>query len=83
MLILVVYVKYYSCSVNVVTENEKCTFIYDGFFLVFSHIIKEMLSIRNSRVELTLKNQLTREKCPRTYKHMVKLTLNSCKTLGS
>ena len=42
-----------------------------------------ILNVRNLRVELTLENQLARRECPRTYKHMVKLILNSCGTLGS
>ena len=37
----------------------------------------------NSLVELTLENRFARECCPRTYKHMVKLTLNPYGTLGS
>ena len=39
--------------------------------------------VRNPWVELTLENQLVRGGCLRTYKHMVKLILNSCGTLGS
>ena len=36
----------------------------------------------NPWVELTLENWLTRGGCPRAYKHIVKLTLNQCETLG-
>ena len=39
--------------------------------------------VTDSKVELTLEYWLTREWCPRAYKHMVKLTLNQCGTLGS
>ena len=40
-------------------------------------------SDRNLWVGLTLENQLAREGCQRAYKYKVKLTLNSCGTLGS
>ena len=39
--------------------------------------------VRNSRLELILKNQLAKGGCLRVYKHMVKFILNSCKILGS
>ena len=34
-------------------------------------------------VELTLEDRLARGKCPRAYKHMVRLILNPYGTLGS
>ena len=41
------------------------------------------LTYQNQWVELTLENRLVRGGCLRAYKHMVKLTLNPCRTLGS
>ena len=35
------------------------------------------------KVELTLETRLVRGGYPKAYKHMVKLILNSCGTLGS
>ena len=40
-------------------------------------------NVTNSWVELTIENQLAMAGCPRVYKHMVKLILNPCETLGS
>ena len=40
-------------------------------------------NVANPWVELTLENRLARGGCPRTYKHMIKLTFNQCGTLGS
>ena len=40
-------------------------------------------NVTNSWVELTIENQLAMVGCPRVYKHMVKLILNPCETLGS
>ena len=39
--------------------------------------------VKNPQVELTIENWLTREGCPRTYKYIIKLTLNLYGTLGS
>ena len=36
-----------------------------------------------SWIELILKNRLARGECSGTYKHMIKFTLNPCKTLKS
>ena len=41
------------------------------------------MSVTNSWVKLNLENQLAREGSLRVYKHMVKLTLNQYRTLGS
>ena len=38
--------------------------------------------VTNSWVELTLEKGLRKRECPRTYKHMVKLTFNQCGTLA-
>ena len=40
-------------------------------------------NVRNSWLELILKNRLAKGGCLRAYKYMVKLILNSCKILGS
>ena len=39
--------------------------------------------VRNPWVELTLENRLVKGGYQRAYRHMVKLTLNQCETLGS
>ena len=42
-----------------------------------------MFYVTNTWVELTIENRLVRGGCPKAYKHMVKLILNPCGTLGS
>ena len=51
---------------------------------VQSHVILILPKVvTNPWAELTLENQLARGWCPRTYKHIIKLILNPCRTLGS
>ena len=50
---------------------------------IFPLSLFEERFVTNLCIELTLENWLVRRGCPKAYKHMVKLILNSCVTLGT
>ena len=50
---------------------------------IIYYLFKKQSDVTNSWVKLTLENRLVMGGCPRTYKHMIKLTLNQCETLES
>ena len=62
---------YYDCWIEMLQTPD-----YLRWWLVL------ILNVTNSWVELIFENQLAKEGCPGAYKHVIKLTLNSCGTLG-
>ena len=68
-----------ACDFEVRAEELKCR--RGGPSMCFQG--KGRGSVTNSWVELTIENRLVRVGCPRAYKHMVRLILNPCGTLGS
>ena len=61
-------------------KNESLKFIWCS--LNFNQNLN-IQNVTNPWAELTLENQPVRGGCPRTYKYIVKLILNSCGILGS